>query len=603
MFVGEGPGEQEDLRGEPFVGRAGQLLTQLIEGIGLTRADVYIANVVKCRPPRQPRPAARRDRGVRAVARPPARADPADASSSRSATSRPSCCCRHEGRHHASCGARSSPFARAGHDAVADPDVAPVGGVAIGRQGAGRVARRLRAREARAGREARHDHGRVTTNGRRRPRRSAPRSARCCARATSSCSAAISARARRRSRKALARGLGVARAGHEPDVHDRAGVRRPAAVAHVDVYRLDAIQELHDLGFEELLDDRRRDVVEWGDAIAPVLPSDRLDVRLDARPTTTPTGARSRSSPQGPSWARRRDGTRRRARRGRARLMLLLGIDTATRRVGVVLANEHGMLGRVELGGTAGTARPATPRRSRRRSQWCLRAVRGRARRSCRRSRSGSARACSPGCASASRRRRCSRSRCAIPVIPVPSLDLLAYPLRHAHGLVVATIDARRHELYWAMYRPVPGGVQRVRSTSSARPTISSPSSRRAARTRSCAATARCGSRRVRRRSAAGRARGPGARVAEPDCAGRARGRALRARGVLPRRRGAADVPAPERRRDRLGPEGRADGGRTARVDRPARRAHRRRCGGATCAASCGSRRRCTRGRGRTRCS
>lgn len=58
MFVGEGPGEQEDLKGEPFVGRAGQLLTQLIEGIGLTRADVYIANVVKCRPPgnRDPRP-------------------------------------------------------------------------------------------------------------------------------------------------------------------------------------------------------------------------------------------------------------------------------------------------------------------------------------------------------------------------------------------------------------------------------------------------------------------------------------------------------------------------------------------------------------------
>jgi len=59
VFVGEGPGEQEDLRGEPFVGRAGGLLTRLIEGIGLTRADVYIANVVKCRPPgnRDPRPA------------------------------------------------------------------------------------------------------------------------------------------------------------------------------------------------------------------------------------------------------------------------------------------------------------------------------------------------------------------------------------------------------------------------------------------------------------------------------------------------------------------------------------------------------------------
>jgi len=51
MFVGEGPGAEEDRQGIPFVGRAGQLLTRLVEGIGLTRADVYIANVVKCRPP------------------------------------------------------------------------------------------------------------------------------------------------------------------------------------------------------------------------------------------------------------------------------------------------------------------------------------------------------------------------------------------------------------------------------------------------------------------------------------------------------------------------------------------------------------------------
>jgi uracil-DNA glycosylase len=51
MFVGEGPGAEEDRQGIPFVGRAGQLLTRLIEGIGLRRDDVYIANVVKCRPP------------------------------------------------------------------------------------------------------------------------------------------------------------------------------------------------------------------------------------------------------------------------------------------------------------------------------------------------------------------------------------------------------------------------------------------------------------------------------------------------------------------------------------------------------------------------
>jgi uracil-DNA glycosylase len=52
MFVGEGPGAEEDRQGEPFVGRAGQLLTDIItKGMGLKRSDVYIANVVKCRPP------------------------------------------------------------------------------------------------------------------------------------------------------------------------------------------------------------------------------------------------------------------------------------------------------------------------------------------------------------------------------------------------------------------------------------------------------------------------------------------------------------------------------------------------------------------------
>ena len=51
MFVGEGPGADEDLKGEPFVGRAGQLLNKIIESMGMEREDVYIANVVKCRPP------------------------------------------------------------------------------------------------------------------------------------------------------------------------------------------------------------------------------------------------------------------------------------------------------------------------------------------------------------------------------------------------------------------------------------------------------------------------------------------------------------------------------------------------------------------------
>ena len=58
VFVGEGPGSDEDQSGEPFVGAAGQLLTRIIEAMGLTRSAVYICNIIKCRPPgnRNPQP-------------------------------------------------------------------------------------------------------------------------------------------------------------------------------------------------------------------------------------------------------------------------------------------------------------------------------------------------------------------------------------------------------------------------------------------------------------------------------------------------------------------------------------------------------------------
>lgn len=58
LFIGEGPGRNEDLQGEPFVGAAGKLLDELLTSIGLHRRDVYIANIVKCRPPgnRDPEP-------------------------------------------------------------------------------------------------------------------------------------------------------------------------------------------------------------------------------------------------------------------------------------------------------------------------------------------------------------------------------------------------------------------------------------------------------------------------------------------------------------------------------------------------------------------
>ncbi len=59
MFIGEAPGAEEDRQGEPFVGRAGQLLTQMIRALGLARSEVFIANVLKCRPPGNRDPSAR----------------------------------------------------------------------------------------------------------------------------------------------------------------------------------------------------------------------------------------------------------------------------------------------------------------------------------------------------------------------------------------------------------------------------------------------------------------------------------------------------------------------------------------------------------------
>ena len=56
MFIGEGPGRDEDLQGRPFVGRSGELLTRMIRSIGLEREEVYICNVVKCRPPQNRNP-------------------------------------------------------------------------------------------------------------------------------------------------------------------------------------------------------------------------------------------------------------------------------------------------------------------------------------------------------------------------------------------------------------------------------------------------------------------------------------------------------------------------------------------------------------------
>src|SRR3954470_23228508 len=141
--------------------------------------------------------------------------------------------------------------------------------------------------------------------------------------------------------------------------------------------------------------------------------------------------------------------------------MLLLGIDTATKRVGVALANEQGVLGRVEVGGTASAGPPRHAETLAPAIAWCMEQCGAQPAQV-----SAVAVGIGPGMFTGLRvgvttAKIFAQAR-RIPVIPIPSLDLLAYPLRYAHGLVVATIDARRQELYWAIYRPVPGGVQRV---------------------------------------------------------------------------------------------------------------------------------------------
>jgi tRNA threonylcarbamoyladenosine biosynthesis protein TsaE len=107
----------------------------------------------------------------------------------------------------------------------------------------------------------------------------------------------------------FARGLGRALGVSEPVVSPTFTIVREyegrLPLVHVDVYRLDRVQELHDIGLEELIEDRAVTLVEWGDVVAAYLPAERLDVRLDPGPgdddrTITMT-------PRGPSWRARED--------------------------------------------------------------------------------------------------------------------------------------------------------------------------------------------------------------------------------------------------------------------------------------------------------
>ena len=101
----------------------------------------------------------------------------------------------------------------------------------------------------------------------------------------------------------IGRGLGVDEAVVSPSfviVREYAG-RIP--MVHVDVYRLDHVQELHDLGFEEVVDDTRVTVIEWGDRVAPLLPDSRLEVWL--RVGSTPDEREIECAPRGRGWSGR----------------------------------------------------------------------------------------------------------------------------------------------------------------------------------------------------------------------------------------------------------------------------------------------------------
>jgi tRNA threonylcarbamoyladenosine biosynthesis protein TsaB len=142
--------------------------------------------------------------------------------------------------------------------------------------------------------------------------------------------------------------------------------------------------------------------------------------------------------------------------------MILLGIDTSTRRVGVALGSEAGLLASIELGGPAAVGSPRHAEQLAPAIEFMcnqagitldrLTAV---------------AVGIGPGMFTGLRvgvtTAKALGLALDIPLVPIASLDLIAYPLRHADTtLIVPTIDARRHEIYYALYRPVPGGVQRV---------------------------------------------------------------------------------------------------------------------------------------------
>jgi tRNA threonylcarbamoyladenosine biosynthesis protein TsaB len=140
---------------------------------------------------------------------------------------------------------------------------------------------------------------------------------------------------------------------------------------------------------------------------------------------------------------------------------VLLALDTSTRRIGVAIGDAHGMHAALELGGPCDDRPP-------RHAEEVAPAIAYLAEQCDAKlsQLSAIAVAIGPGMFTGLRvgvtTAKVLAQALRIPVIPIASLDLLAYPLRHAGALVVPVMDARRHEVYYAMYQPVPGGIQRL---------------------------------------------------------------------------------------------------------------------------------------------
>ena len=284
MFIGEGPGAEEDKQGLPFVGRSGQLLDRLMaEEIGLTRDRVYIANVVKCRPPnnRDPLP------------------DEIEA-------------CR--------------PYLEAQLELIAPKVVVTLGNFAgklllqskDGHHQAAGPQLPLRRRRAGA-----HRAPRLRAPGRRRadgpdagrPRagQAGPRRRRLPARhhthrdgpmifarttsaeETKALAAALAELARPGDLLLLAGDLGAGKTAFTQGYGAALGVddlitsptftlvnsyEGRLELNHLDVYRLEALAEVLDLGVPEMLDEGGVTVIEWGDSVSPALPADYLEIRF-----------------------------------------------------------------------------------------------------------------------------------------------------------------------------------------------------------------------------------------------------------------------------------------------------------------------------------